>query len=342
MTATDAGTVAAILSDLAQECGCLPGVKALVVLGSVSRGEESYVILEGQRQLSSDIELLAVTSGWRTRTDLAAQILKAAATVEARHAPHCAPSFHIDVSMIAEHRLPFIDRRFIHFETRETGRVILGAPNLLQRIPLITPQTLNLSELHAVFIHRLASVLRVLEALKEGRSSADAAYLAVCRNGLDLLSVLLPHCGRLVAGYQRRQEVARDVLPGLAFEKLKTADAILAFTEQCLKHKLGAPLLADLPFDLLLEGFLAHVCEVRAFVSAQEKRPFFRRDQRRVLAAALKLKPDQLALEWRRGRTEAALADDLCAAIQGLRAGLLVAGSASFTPRLRALYPGAY
>lgn len=336
------GTIEAILADLAIEIGALPRVKALVVLGSVSRGEESYVVEGAERRLSSDVELLSITAGWKVDAMLSEHIVAAAAAVEARHIPHCAASFHIDVSVIAQQLLPFVDRRFIHFETRESGRIIAGSATALRRLPAITPRNLNFSELHAIFIHRLAAVLLTLEALKEKRITEEHAYGVICRNGLDLLSVLLPHCGQLAAGYLKRQELARKILPDLANKGLESAIEILTFTEHCLLWKLGGADQNNLQLDLLIERFIAYMSFVQNFIEMKDRRHFFRRSPRRILAALLKFRPKQLALEWRRGREEAMLANELSERIVGLRVGRELSGFENLYARLSTLYPGVY
>lgn len=331
--------VSLILDALAGAMGSIPGISATIVLGSVARGEESWLEINGQRHLSSDVELLVVVKGWRVKADLAHRVRAAAAAVEARHAPHCASSFHIDLSLVAARRLPFLDRRFIHFETRESGRVICGDATILKRIPHITADNLNMSELHAVFIHRLVAVLRAVEGVSETALTIDAARRVICRNGLDLLSVLLPHCGRLEAGYRRRGQAAHKVLPWLA---MPAAGDLLIFLDLCLSQKLSHATVVDWPLDELVIRFLSHMDTVRTFIQRQERRPFFRRDYRRMMAAAARLQPRQLAREWRRETSEASLANTLRQAILDRVSEQPGPALDAFLPLLRRLYPSVY
>lgn len=331
--------VSLILDDLAKTMGDLLEISATIVLGSVARGEESWLEINGQRRLSSDVELLVVVRGWRVKADVAHRVRAATAAVEARHAPHCASSFHIDLSLVAAQRLPFLDRRFIHFETRESGSVICGDATILKQIPQITAHNLNMSELHAVFIHRLVAVLRAVEAVSEAALTIDAARRVVCRNGLDLLSVLLPHCGRLEAGYRRRGQAAHQVLPWLA---MPGARDLLIFLDLCLSQKLSRATLVDWPLEDLVIRFLGHMDDVRTFIQKQERRPFFRRDYRRMMVAAARLQPKQLAREWRRDTSEASLADTLRQAILDRVSEQPGPALDTFLPLLRRLYPSVY
>jgi hypothetical protein len=92
----------------------------------------------------------------------------------------------------------------------------------------------------------------------------------------------------------------------------------------------------------LIERFIAYMSFVQNFIEMKDRRHFFRRSPRRILAALLKFRPKQLALEWRRGREEAMLANELSERIVGLRVGRELSGFENLYARLSTLYPGVY
>jgi predicted nucleotidyltransferase len=338
-------SVAAILTDLKEGLSSLKPLKAAIVLGSVARGEESYVYQSGEKLLASDIEIMAVVEGlWPTKK-LSTEILAAVSVVEKRYQPKCASGFHLDTSIVCAWRLPLSDHRFIHFETQKTGQVLLGELDIISRFPDITAKSLNKTELHSVLIHRLFAVLRTLEAMDDGTINRLNAQKVIYRNGLDLLSVLLPHCGQLVAGYRNRFEIAQSLLPQLSLNELGHIPDFLHFLERCLAEKLcetPAQELDEQQHMLLLSDFTGFLAVTRETIVTLEGRPFFRRNPRRLAAAALRLSWHQFFMEWRRGQLENELFTALFAAIQRRRNKLPAAGTERFSKQLAALYPGAY
>ena len=98
--------------------GC-PEVVAALLMGSCSRGEETYFINgRGERELLSDYEMLIIVHG-KVDTKVSDDKLKLLA--RELKGKSSSPCFELEWSYKTEHQIEKLDKRFIFFEARESA-----------------------------------------------------------------------------------------------------------------------------------------------------------------------------------------------------------------------------
>ena len=178
--------------------GC-PEVVAALLMGSCSRGEETYFINgRGERELLSDYEMLIIVHD-KVDTKVSDDKLKVLARELKEQSS--SPCFELEWSYKTEHQIEKLDKRFIFFEARESACTIYGNKSVIELFPVINIKNLNFCELNTVIIHRLYHVLR--DCL-----NADEHYqqYLIARNTLDIPTAVLPLCGILQSSYEKRNK----------------------------------------------------------------------------------------------------------------------------------------
>ena len=178
--------------------GC-PEVVAALLMGSCSRGEETYFINgRGERELLSDYEMLIIVHD-KMDTKVSDNKLKLLASE--LKGQSSSPCFELEWSYKTEHQIKKLDKRFIFFEARESACTIYGNKSAIELFPVINIKNLNFCELNTVIIHRLYHVLR--DCLNTDEHYQQ--YL-IARNTLDIPTAALPLCGILQSSYGRRNK----------------------------------------------------------------------------------------------------------------------------------------
>lgn len=243
--------VGAILRRVVEVVGSL-GPVSVLLHGSTARGELTWWRdEEGQVRLGSDMEMYVVhrdpiEASARARAD---QALSALADEVNAGGP---PLFHVDVGFYTPGALGGHEPTFRCWDTRATGRVLLG-DDVRELLPDLGPADIDLRQLNEVPIHRLWEMaFRVPAALVRGERCDDPPFAAVCaRQALDLTTWLLPHAGILVPTFARRNAAWRE-----RFAELRLAGYFAPesaeLLDECLEAKLrfrprrtGAELHAD-------------------------------------------------------------------------------------------------
>ena len=180
-------------------------VYAAILLGSCSRGEESYFVTEdGERQLLSDYEMIVVTKENRIPQQAEAGLRELRYNLRSRSK---SPFFDLEWNYYWKRKLPFMDKRFINFEMKTAGKLICGDPKVFDLLPGITVENLNFAELDSIVNHRLYHVLKGFWGIDEHQKK----YL-IARNTLDITSVVLPFEGKLICSYEKRIEALPEKL----------------------------------------------------------------------------------------------------------------------------------
>jgi hypothetical protein len=212
--------------------------EGVLLHGSAARGELTWWRDDGGRvRLGSDLEMYvacepAAAPPERARVnaaldDLAREVNRGGA-----------PLFHVDVGFTTRDGMAGHERTFRCWDTRATGRTLLGA-DLRDALPELGPGDIDLRQLNEVPVHRLwEMVFRVPAPLVRGESADDAAFACVCaRQALDLTTWLLPHAGVLVATFAARNRAWRRDFAGLpvaGYFAASSADLL----DECLEAKL--------------------------------------------------------------------------------------------------------
>lgn len=283
-------------------------IEAMILIGSCSRGEESYYLDSGGRKrLLSDFETLIVTHDGLAK-ETKTKLQKIGEDLKGKTE---SPFFDFEYSTMKSASVARLDKRFIHFETAATGKIIVGSEDVLKRIPEITPININRSELNSIVIHRYYHVVRDWVASSERQRK----YL-LARNTLDIPSVVLPYEGVLVPSYRLRNERFSQVLPSGFSRDLSS------WLDICLEMKLDYS--SRLYDDYEVEEMLSRFNEgYEAVVKYLEKRTggrVFIHDRRMVVSGLLRLNLDRVSQGLRKETIEKELLVDLkkIAGVSGL------------------------
>lgn len=189
----------------------IENVYAAVLLGSCSRGEESWFTdAQGQKQLLSDYEFMIITvkKGICEASEKRLEALRTELCWQS-----ASPFFNLEWNYYWKNKLPFMDKRFINFEMAAARRLIIGNPSVFKIMPQINVKNLNFSELNSIVNHRLYHVLKDYAYI----GGHDKKYL-IARNSLDITSVVLPYEGKLICSYQKRLRAFPEQVCGDFFD----------------------------------------------------------------------------------------------------------------------------
>mgnify|MGYP005851315099 CR=1 FL=1 len=184
-----------------------PEVISVLLLGSAARGELAYVELDGRLEVFSDYELLVVSG--RRLPALKRQHIADQLTALEREFAQRNPLFHIDVLFRQRRRLGTLPPIVFTHELKANARVLYGE-DVRPLLPEVTLANLDLRNTNEILIKRLWAVLlytprRLLYGQLTPLEEMVWGYV-LCRNALDLTTVLLPHCGVLLPSYGQRVE----------------------------------------------------------------------------------------------------------------------------------------
>ena len=298
-------------------------VYAAILMGSCSRGEESYYVnADGQRQLLSDYEFTIITNSNSIPEALDEKLrgLNSSLKEEIK-----SPFFNLEWNYVWKKKLPMMDRRFINFEMAEARCLICGNDAVFSLFPQIDVRNLNFAELNSVVNHRLYHVFRDFAQIPEHQQK----YL-IARNTLDILSVVLPYEGMLICSYQKRLEHFPQALIGTSF----SAD-ILNRLRNCLEMKknYSSALYEKLTAEEMLDTFIEDMCALHEFQKEKQGGTAFAVDRRRLVKAVLKLRKAGICQVLARPNEEEKLYQDM---VRSLKGRDFISGN--YPQRMMALY----
>ncbi len=219
---------------------CIDGthVQSVLLTGSTSRGELSYVIKDSRLSVYGDYEFFVIARGAIDKVDRD-RLAKAYAALERKFAS--SPLFHIDYTYIDKTRLRNLPLHLKHFETKRNGITIYG-DDLKGLLPYVTIAGLDFKDLNEILIWRLWSMLLYLpQWLLEGRTATRDEELlyryVVCRNFLDLATWILPRKGVLLASFRERADYLMAHFNEVQDNIVLDAD-FLDLLNQCMRGKL--------------------------------------------------------------------------------------------------------
>jgi hypothetical protein len=189
-------------------------VSRLMLLGSTARGEASWHVYRGSVNVLSDLEFYLLTTR-SLRADERQSLTEARRSWQGAWAfPN--PFFHIDISINPEtlfwRKLRF-DRRIAAYEVLSNAIVLVGED--FEREPhLFGPEQLDLGNTNELVLVRLWMQL-LFTPVRAVRGEADdlewlVLKYALCRNVLEVLTILLPNRGVLLPSYRQREQYFRD------------------------------------------------------------------------------------------------------------------------------------
>ncbi|HEV2386274.1 MAG TPA: hypothetical protein VGS20_03365 [Candidatus Acidoferrales bacterium] len=178
-------------------------LRALILTGSLARGEGSAVVDDGVCRLLGDAEFLLVFARRRAIPDegklrgLAESI--SAATRERGIA--C----RVDLAGVAPGYLRRLPRHIFSYELRQDGRVVLGNPAILELVPEFLPTEIDREDAWRLLSNRMVEWLRELASVPDeaGAPSLGLIYATV-KLWLDAATSLLVFLGGYEPSYRAR------------------------------------------------------------------------------------------------------------------------------------------
>ena len=269
--------------------GC-PEVVAALLMGSCSRGEETYFINgRGERELLSDYEMLIIVHD-KVDTKVSNDKLKLLARELKRKSS--SPCFELEWSYKTEHQIKKLDKRFIFFEARESACTIYGNKSAIELFPVINIKNLNFCELNTVIIHRLYHVLR-------DRLNVDEHYqqYLIARNTLDIPTAVLPLCGILQSSYEKRNKLFSEYALQYGFPKelmVRLSDYLQ------MKKDYNADQYKEYSLEFMKKQFVVDMKMLYEFQKGQQHNHAFRANKRLFISAVYRrnIKTLRTSLCW--------------------------------------------
>jgi hypothetical protein len=202
------------------------GVLSVVLLGSLSRGEGTWIEQNGKTVLLSDIEFFTVYPKSFEAFDEFESYIQTAA-VESFSDNSCS-LFHVDNTFIAETELGSLEKKLLIFDAIHFGKCVVGK-DVMCMFPKIDIDNINLYDIRDILTHRAFSVLYYGLPLKKQGNVEQYRY-SLAKNSLDLMTVLLAKKGVLVSGFINKID---------AIKKLDFSDDLKEYFSYCLSVKLG-------------------------------------------------------------------------------------------------------
>lgn len=202
------------------------GSLSIILLGSLSRGEATWIETKDGPSMVSDIEFFTVFdegfTGFQAFTQAMDDIAK---TIFSKQG---SPLFHIDNTYVCRQKLGNMERKLLTYDAKQMGKCVMGQDDVY-RLPKITLENINLWDIKDILTHRMFSVLYYGLPLKNRGEEQQYRY-CLAKNSLDLMTVLLVTHGQLASGFIRRLELVKQ---------LPIDEHCKQYFEYCLSVKLG-------------------------------------------------------------------------------------------------------
>ena len=225
------------------------GVGVLLV-GSASRGELSWEILNDEFHVFSDIEFLVAVEDKSSINKNA--IFDNVKSIEKE--VNLGVFFHIDYTFIEWESLKYLDTKFFVFESKKCG-IDFFDEKIVSRLPDVNKDNLYWKELNEVLVHRLTSMLHAIpgpEILKEMcMVEQQKLSLNIAKNTLDVTTWLHPYeSNELKAGHGNRLSSWQvDEFSQLKLSEYFTENDLL-YMRQCLELR-KKPSTSSNPLNML-------------------------------------------------------------------------------------------
>ena len=202
------------------EC-IMQGRLSIMLLGSLSRGEGTWIDRENGFEMLSDIEFFTIHpsgfsdfNSWnKILDDTRFEVFDGDMSL----------LFHIDNTYVCREKLPDLERKLLTFDARNMGITVVGE-DFKNLIPEIDIHNINYYDLKDIMTHRVFSVLYYGFPLK--RSGDEISYqYSLAKNSLDLMTVMLVKYGQLLSGFGNRCQ---------AIQRLNVDERIRQYFQFCL------------------------------------------------------------------------------------------------------------
>jgi hypothetical protein len=180
-------------------------IYSIVMLGSTPRGELSYRQQGDSIDIFSDYEFVIVYRQPFLKREL--DLLDKQLSDLTEKWGIRSPLFHIDYGVASKAKFAVTPPTFWAFEAKNCGINVFGH-DATELLPDVTTKNLDYGVLNELVLVRLWNMLLALNEgfVRDGGSEYErfTVSLSYARNALDILSILLPAEGTLLAGYESR------------------------------------------------------------------------------------------------------------------------------------------
>ena len=204
------------------------GKLSVVLLGSLSRGEGTWINESGRDILVSDIEFFTVYPEEAGSFEEYDKFITSYA--KEVFGENASSLFHADNSYVLKSRLKSMEKKLLTYDAVHFGKCVVGE-DVMPLFPKIDIHNINLYDIRYILTHRVFAVLYYGFPLKEQGDEAEYCY-CLAKNSLDLMTVLLVENGILESGFINRYSKIKE---------LSIDGKIKDYFGYCLSLKLGEP-----------------------------------------------------------------------------------------------------
>ena len=183
------------------------GKLSVMLLGSLSRGEATWVKDGENDKMLSDIEYFTIYPEGFAAFDEYNEICERAKNEAFGNQK--SSLFHIDNTFVRRGALPNMERKLITYDAKCMGKTVVGE-DCVKFLPEITVENINLFDIKDILTHRVFYVLYYGKEMREKNKEDEYKYL-LAKNSLDLMTVILVERGILASGFIKRYEIIKTL-----------------------------------------------------------------------------------------------------------------------------------
>jgi len=244
-------------------------IVSIICSGSIARNEYSIFKTTDSNMLFSDLDLLIVL---KNKYKLKPLVIKMTNDInfQLKSKSFYSPFFKIVTSVCSISDLKSLPRIFRNYETKESGKVIYGK-NILNIIPEVNIDNIDKIDLNRLLVERLYQQY----IFNNQVDSFLYKSFFLCRNILEIPSILLPYIGILKSSYAERVEIfgkSLNIFYGISpfIDWNKIYDSI----KHSMNVKIKPSLLRGnkIKYDVLLDDLLYAYLSSYVFLQKVEKK----------------------------------------------------------------------
>lgn len=222
------------IAEAVREIACTsfrPGLRSLVLTGSLARDEGTWVHENGRELLAGDAEFLAVF-GDHTQLPSADAVAAAARAVEKR-LHESGVEVHIGLSPVGPRYLRRLQPHIFAYELLKHGRVIWGDENILSLAPRFSRADIPLEDGFRLLVNRIIELLEAICTSQPGMSASStfsgAVHYRAMKLWLDMATSFLLFQGQYQSTYRQRASALTEMALHSEADSNGSADTPIPF-----------------------------------------------------------------------------------------------------------------
>lgn len=221
-----------------------PKVKYLILTGSGGRGELSSIRIHNRLKLLSDLEFFAVLEGdfklnKFKRKNIQKKIKQKYAQSEVKTL-----FFHVDIDFVSEDDFVKQDT-LLAYETISNSCIVYGKEEVFNmEIVNVNERDdsfkIDIKDIHNIILYRHYAILNSIQ-FEENELTRTSNLYAICRNSLDLLTVILYYNNIKISSYEDRKNFLSNCENADKIKKCKKIycdKEFVSFIDNCFQFKM--------------------------------------------------------------------------------------------------------